>query len=747
MDGPVRIAPSNTDATPPRWLLPAIVLGAFALRVVALVQLRGTPLWDSLGLDAAYYLETARRIVAGNWLGDEVFFMGPLYPYLLALVGGLSGFSLEAIRLVQVALGSIATLLLFEIGRRVADLRTATIAAVGLACYPMALYYDNHLLMTGLVLALLLVVLLDLLRLGESPRPRRLVRSGALLGIAALSRASLLLLLPGILLWLWLDGPGPAPRGAGHRPRDGRRGRRLLAYVAGVGLVLIVTLARNLVVGGDPVLVTSNGGLNLYIGNNPLGRGTYLPLAGVARAAGVPASVDISWMIEDPTGSAIAEAATGRRLRPSEVSRFYVDRTIDYVTAQPGRALAILGRKLLLFWNGTEIAQIEDPELYRELLPILRWPLPGFGIVAPLALAGMVIAWRRRRRLLLLYLTVLLYTLSIVLFFVTSRYRAPLVPVLLVFAAIAAGWLVDTARTAWSRRRAAAVRGPARRRLAVAAAGLLAAAVVVHLDLVHIDRAAAQISLGIAYIEDGRHAEAIAAFERAVEAEPGDVTARYNLAAAHLEAGDPAAAREAFLEALRLDPRSAVALGGLARAEAQLGHDAQAARALREATRLAPSRADLWLELGQLELGAGRRDSAIAALDHATRVDPGAFAAWSLLARLHAEDRDYARALQAARRAVAGQPADPQIHAQLGMLEAMHGEPERAARALRRALELAPRYLPARLALVRLLHEQGQPDAARAQLAIARRQAPGDPQVAAMARLIEGDPAAAAPER
>jgi tetratricopeptide (TPR) repeat protein len=64
-----------------------------------------------------------------------------------------------------------------------------------------------------------------------------------------------------------------------------------------------------------------------------------------------------------------------------------------------------------------------------------RAPMPGFWLVSPLALAAMVRLWPRRRELALLYLFVAAYMVGVVAFFVVARYRLPVVPVLIVFAA------------------------------------------------------------------------------------------------------------------------------------------------------------------------------------------------------------------------------------------------------------------------------------------------------------------------
>ncbi len=58
-----------------------------------------------------------------------------------------------------------------------------------------------------------------------------------------------------------------------------------------------------------------------------------------------------------------------------------------------------------------------------------------FGMLMPLAIAGMIATWPDRRRLSIVYALALAYAASVVMFFVFARYRYPLVPFLILFAA------------------------------------------------------------------------------------------------------------------------------------------------------------------------------------------------------------------------------------------------------------------------------------------------------------------------
>ncbi len=70
----------------------------------------------------------------------------------------------------------------------------------------------------------------------------------------------------------------------------------------------------------------------------------------------------------------------------------------------------------------------------RRQLRIGSW-IGHFGLLVPLAVLGVIVTWPDRRRLWILYALTLTYALSVVMFYVFARYRYPLVPFLLLFAA------------------------------------------------------------------------------------------------------------------------------------------------------------------------------------------------------------------------------------------------------------------------------------------------------------------------
>src|SRR6185503_13553587 len=126
-------------------------------------------------------------------------------------------------------------------------------------------------------------------------------------------------------------------------------------------------------------------------------------------------------------------------LTPSEVSSYWTDRALDFITAHPAQWLALTARKVWLLVNATEMLDTESQESYAEYswpLRLLGW-FGHFGVLVPLALLGMMLSWGDRKRLAILYALTGAYAASVLMFYVFARYRLPLVGFFMLFAAAA----------------------------------------------------------------------------------------------------------------------------------------------------------------------------------------------------------------------------------------------------------------------------------------------------------------------
>src|SRR5437879_7043604 len=291
----LRAAKPPWENTPMRLALGTIVALATMLRVDHVLLLRATPWFDHLVVDPDYYAEWARRIAAGDWLGDRPFYMDPLYPYFLAVVYRVWGRDLLLVRLLQVALAAGSCALVTVVGRRVAGPVVGLLAAFAFALYKPDIFYVAEVDKTCLSVFLTTAALA--LAFGRSLAAR--LATGLALGLAALTRANFLLFAPlGFAALLLLD----------------RRALAALVFAAGLAVVLVPVAARNRHLSGEWVLTTSQAGQNFYTGNNPTNPwGAY----------GALPFVRSNPHFEEADFRAAAEARIGHPLGPHDVSRFW----------------------------------------------------------------------------------------------------------------------------------------------------------------------------------------------------------------------------------------------------------------------------------------------------------------------------------------------------------------------------------------------------------------------------------------
>jgi hypothetical protein len=483
----------------------AVFLLALSLRLVYLGQIDSVPYYQFPIMDARAYDQWAQEIAAGDWLGSQAFYQAPAYPYLLGAIYWLFGHDLGVTHAIMMGIGAAACSLIFLATRVLFGFGPALAASGFLALYAPAIFFDGLIGKVSLGLLLMSGMLLLLVIAQVRPGFGRFTAAGAVLGLLALTREHALVFAPTIPLWiLWRFGF------AGGRGRAA--GLWAGAFLLGAALVLGPVALRNYVVGDTFALTTSQLGPNFFIGNNPEATGFYESL--------VPGRHTPDF--ESPDATRLAERALGRSLTRGEVSDYWLGRGLDFVLQQPGDWLGLLAWKFLLSWNEFEIADTEDMYVYAEWSWLLRalLPLLHFGVLAPLAAAGIAFAWPRRRDSALLLWLIAVFSASVALFMVFARMRYPLVPLLLPFA----GYALVRAPTLW--------REEALGLLTWGGAALLATAIVCNVDLVEEERfqITAYTNLGGIMMGADRLEEAERYLERAESLGDREVSLQFHLA-------------------------------------------------------------------------------------------------------------------------------------------------------------------------------------------------------------------------
>ena len=594
-------------------ILWAILVAALGVRLAYLYQAIDTPLFDVLLLDSEFYDRRARAIVAGDWLGDRPFFMNPFYAYFLAAIYALLGPEYGWVGVVQAVLGTGSCYLIYALGRTLWTARIGLLAAGMAAFYQPYVFYDGALLTAAPITFLNLAALYCLA--SAHGAARWLLAAGLLLGLSATARPMILLFVVAVAGWF------------------GAQWRRWGWVAVGCGLVVGAVAGRNFLVGGEWLLTTSSAGMNFYVGNHPAANGIYAQVDFLPSAE--PDLERESFIRE-------AEARTGRALTPAQASRFWLATGLRFAVENPLAYLALQGRKLYMFWNAVEAQNNLSLYLARDFVPLLRWCVLGWWLVAPLAVVGWIAG--PRSSLLDLYLAT--YLAACLLFFTSSEYRLPVVPVLLLYAAcllskaadwasggayrrlLGAGLLVVLVALPINYRDAGAER-LTRKRVDYYNFGTLyqrrgdwAAAEDMFRQALRIDPAFgpaaagltavlqeggnADIRRGLELFEAGEYEAAIAAFSRA-QPTPG---LHNNLGLCHYRLGQWSEAAAHFHQALALDAGYARAHFNLGLVAAKQGADQAAADAFARALELDPNHAQAHYRRGEVLLRLGRPGAA-----------------------------------------------------------------------------------------------------------------------------------------
>lgn len=695
----------------PRLLLGLLLLAAAAVRLAYWLEVKDTHLFSVPLLDMSYYHEWAARIVAGDWGWGEPYWMGPLYPHLLAAVYALFGARPGPPQILQWLLTLLNVWLVWRIGRRAFALGGATgeraeaaglIAAALFAFYGLPVFYAGFLVMEVPLTTLWLLATWQALRAIERPRAGRWLALGLLIGAAGVARGNVLLLLA-LCPLLLRRGLPPAREGGRGRARAAVRLTAML-WLGGALAILPVTI-RNIVIGGDAVVLTSNAGLNLYIGQQDQYGGIFAPVWLESER----------WF--DPYGIRPLEEELGRDLPPSEISRIYTRRAIERVLDEPlamARHYAIKTYRLL---NAYELPQLEAWEVRRHEFPALRWlPVP-YLLLSAAGLVGLFLLPGPAR--LPIALMALGYLASLLPFFPTARYRQASAPLLAIGTA---AWLLAAWERwrAWRGARATRAAGAARperaagggargegRALLLVLAPAILLAIALHPGWAPLDPA-----------EIAWHAHVHDAIRAA-------------------KAGDKAAILPAIRKAEAAMPGNPVSAFRLGTVYEEAGMEAQALAAYEEAARRLPDDSWVFYRLGRVLHRQGKLGEALAAFARGAQVDPDWPRPYFGAAMVQKDRGDLAAAIEAMAKAAELAPGAVQYASNLAGLLAEAGRLDEARAALQDLTRRRPDYAPGLFNLAVLEMQRGDREAARAALARLRGTRELSPEQLAMVRRLK----------
>jgi 4-amino-4-deoxy-L-arabinose transferase-like glycosyltransferase len=325
-----------------------------------------------------------------------------IYPLYLAGIYAVTGYHPLVARLVQaVVCGALISLLVYLIGRRVADEVTGLVGAALTAVYGYFIYYNVALMTETFFILFVLLSLYLSLEIKEQPTLRRWISLGLALGVAALLRQTILFFIPFLLLWLFWES---------------KKGETRLWHFAIPVVVIALMIApwtiRNYLVYHEILPLNSNAGYALYASTNP-GLGT-------------------DWR-NDKVVVPVPEELVGQN--EAELNKALTQKGVEFILSDPQRYFWLtLDKTLEYFWFWPS----RDSSLISNLNRVL-----SFGLYLPFMLFGLYLSLARWRNFAVLYLFMLIHTGIHLLTWPAPRYRLTVDAVSMIFAALA---LLELAR-------------------------------------------------------------------------------------------------------------------------------------------------------------------------------------------------------------------------------------------------------------------------------------------------------------
>lgn len=329
-------------------------------------------------------------------------FIPPLYPCLMALLKGVTVDWVSVLRGIQILASLANAFLAAEIAGRWFGRRAMVWSYLLVALYPLFAIYSLAIFSTTFIMTWVLV-LVNLMDRVDEPRPVFLgALTGFFHGLGILTSPPLALLGVLFLFRLW------------RYPSPGRT-RRTISYCLVLLAVWSPWVIRNLQVHGTFMLTSTNGGFNFLVGNNPHAGG---------YTWGAFTEEEKFWLVVD-------REAVETLPEPALEAWFY-RRAFDYIAAEPLHYLGFFFKKIYYFWWCRDIARFGYPSPWSVAYQSL------YAFTLPFILAG-VFFWRRRwQRLFPAFFLFAEYSVLYGCYFVRSRFRWEIEPLLLVFAV--AGW-------------------------------------------------------------------------------------------------------------------------------------------------------------------------------------------------------------------------------------------------------------------------------------------------------------------
>ena len=371
-----------------------IFLTALTVRVFSVKDMSGMVLQGDSHTYDQLAMNILNRAEFGNVSGIPFSYRPPLYPAFLATIYFFLGHNFLWVGVTQAIIGALTCVFIYFLGKDIFNHITGIIAGF-ISSFYMYFVASSRFLMSEVLFIFLFTVSIYYLNRGLKDKSLKYMGvSGFLLGLSALSRPVTLFYPFFIFLFMFL----------GHMGQVARFKVIMRRFILLLVLFLIpvsIWTTRNYLVHKTLVPISTNGGINFFIGNTP--------------------DENDRLRVRGP----LKEEAEELKPSDSEIVRnnFFFQKALRYMAGHPKVVAKLMFVKFFFFWSPFEWFFFGQKGVYNY----------HYGFILPFALAAMCFLIKRWREYWVLYVPIF-YILSLtVIVHVEPRYRMPIEPFLIIF--------------------------------------------------------------------------------------------------------------------------------------------------------------------------------------------------------------------------------------------------------------------------------------------------------------------------
>ena len=361
--------------------------------------------------DAKAYDTMAIGLIEGmGYGGGTSSYWPPGQPFVLAAVYAVFGYNPQMACIFQALISSLTCIVIYHIGKTTFNRKIGMISGFIAAIYPTFIIFCGDLRSETLFIFLSSLSVLYLLKIHEDPSVKSILIAGVSFGMAMLVRPAIMGLIPLLLIWMSFSS------------KD--RKKNLMKFMAVCAILMAVIspwMMRNYTVHHGFVLVSTNGGVNLWLGNNADATG---------MACNYLKNETMLWTIWNMTDDEIKR------------DKLFYKKGFEFIRENPIKVLWLDLKKFAYFWGfpfhffGNYLNDLFINPIPKWLFIVLA-PLTilPYMILLPLAIFGITFHQTWDKNTYLLMLLISYYTVIHSIILAETRYHLQVVPYLIIFAA------------------------------------------------------------------------------------------------------------------------------------------------------------------------------------------------------------------------------------------------------------------------------------------------------------------------